>query len=68
MHYRRNFSSEAWLIHVVDESTKFEMDFLHANYEPYLRTHLQIPKLPRNLADIKVFRCIGNLFNEDDFV
>ena len=48
----------------VDESTRLDMDFLYANYESYLRTHFQIPKLPRNLADIKLFRCIGDLFNE----
>lgn len=28
----------------------------------------QIPKLPRNLADTELFRCIDNSFNEDDFV
>jgi hypothetical protein len=33
----------------VDESTRLDMNFLHANYELYLRTHLQVPKLPRNL-------------------
>jgi hypothetical protein len=30
----------------VDEATRLDMDFLHANYELYLRTHFQIPKLP----------------------
>jgi len=51
-----------------DKSNSADMDFLRANYESYLRTHLQIPRLSRNLTDIKLFRSIGNLFNEGDFV